>query len=636
MVIAHAAGVEVLDAYTIRKVLPRLIVAVMGISLSWYIMKWLVIFFNDLGDGIRALIYAPFHSLGAVKLGGGSSFSLGLVGGAAAIALGIVGMLSLAATGALAVLIGFSILIVRKLLIIFLILLAPIAIACYILPNTRKAWNLWSDTFIRLLMMFPIIAAFIAVGRVFAVTSSNGGGSGLGQTVNQLVAFVAYFAPYFLITFAFKLAGGAVATIGGLANDRSRGLFDRLRKNRQAISADRLKRASSQSLWDNQSRIGKQANKLATWAVAPHSNAAYVLRNQGIPGVSKYGRNIESQIGAARLEQSQKWYEQVNKNGANDKFFSAVGGMYDDFTDDTKQKLVDAKLATWQTGRDGQRRIVADRALTSEGDMFRMAGVLEGSESDSEQKAALALRANASYTANMYKDAEMTKADVATGAALGRAVHGFLAPQDSADSENLLTKMYGTEYAHAATVNAQAVATRTNPDNKPGYGTVYDKEQGKWITLHESGRSWDVLATHSAGDYAQAKGNVLKDTREGKVFDEVLTLTGAKGETAKQMLIDDYDRQGLDPKEVQKRMKIATEQRPMVEDTLFSLAGPYSQASGDTKSRAIKMIEESNLGARFQAYRTAATDPTTRGQGGLPGEPPPEPGQPGGPPPPGR
>lgn len=230
-IIAFALGFEIFDAYTVRKVLPRLIIAVIGLSLSWYIMQYLIDFSNSLGLGIRALIYAPFSAIhgGTITLGGGSSVALGIVGGAMALSLGLVGLASLAVTGALAVAVGFGTIIVRNIIVTLLVILAPFAIACAILPNTQKAWKLWSDTFIKALLVFPIITAFIASGRVFALlaTAGNDGGIATG-----LISFVAYFAPYFLISTAFKLAGGVIGTIGGLANNRSRGVFDRLKKGR--------------------------------------------------------------------------------------------------------------------------------------------------------------------------------------------------------------------------------------------------------------------------------------------------------------------------------------------------------------------------------------------------------------------
>jgi hypothetical protein len=230
MVVSQAAGVEILDAYTVRKVLPRLLFAAIFIALSWDILEFLCQLSNDAGKGIRTLIYAPFQALNKNnELGGGSSVVLTMLGTGAALGFGWVGLLSFALTGLLAAFVAFAVLVLRKMLILLLVMMAPFAIACYILPNTQKGWTIWKDGLMSALLVFPIISAFIAIGRVFAITSFNAPGV---QVVNQLIGFIAYFAPYFLISLAFRMAGGFMATIGGFANDKSRGAFDRLKNFR--------------------------------------------------------------------------------------------------------------------------------------------------------------------------------------------------------------------------------------------------------------------------------------------------------------------------------------------------------------------------------------------------------------------
>jgi hypothetical protein len=237
MIIAHALGFEMLDAYTIKKILPRLLIAVIAIALSWQLMKFFVVLTNDVGYGIRQIIYAPFLDMpGALNLGGGAVVIGALVGSGAAIALGAMGLLSLVATAALAVGVAFLVLIVRQLVIVLLVLFAPIAIACSILPNTNSAFKLWHESFTKALMMFPIITAFIAIGRVFSVVATQGavGGFAAASSINQLIGFAAYILPYFLIPMTFSLAGGAMRAIGGRINDTNRGAFDRLKKYRGA------------------------------------------------------------------------------------------------------------------------------------------------------------------------------------------------------------------------------------------------------------------------------------------------------------------------------------------------------------------------------------------------------------------
>lgn len=243
ILIAQALGMEILDAYAIRKTLPRLLIAAIGISLSWPFMQFLVNLTNDLGFGIRHLIYSPFSSLNdTVDLNFGQSLVATIFAGATLAVFSIIGVLSFAATAALAVFIAVLVLVIREIAIIVFITLAPIAIAAYILPNTQKIYKFWWDSFSKALLMFPIIAAFIASGHVFATISLNN-----KSTLNQMVGFVAYFAPYFLLPLTFRFAGGALAQIGGFVNDRGRGGFDRLRNIRGNQAKKRLGRAGQRA-----------------------------------------------------------------------------------------------------------------------------------------------------------------------------------------------------------------------------------------------------------------------------------------------------------------------------------------------------------------------------------------------------
>lgn len=241
MVISQAAGFELLDAYTVRKVLPRLLIAGIGITLSWQIMQFLIEITNAVGFGIRDIIYFPFKSFGSTTISGtGTSLiAAAFVGGGFAF-LGLAGLATFALTALLGVLVAFITLVLRKLIIIFLLMLAPLAIACYILPNTQKFWKMWWDTLSKALLVFPIIAAMIAVGHVFAVTSY---GSGNGGPTSQIIAFIAYFLPYFMIPTAVKMSGGAVGAIAGMVNNRAQGGFGALRKRRSAITQERTHNA---------------------------------------------------------------------------------------------------------------------------------------------------------------------------------------------------------------------------------------------------------------------------------------------------------------------------------------------------------------------------------------------------------
>lgn len=248
MVIGQAAGLEILDAYTIRKVLPRLIIATIGITISWEILEFLVGMSNDLGSGIRSIIYAPFSGEN------GFNFTVGFAGWLAGV--GIVGaglvlgqvlfpvVLSLMLSGALGALLAVLLLVFREIAVIFLVIVSPIAIACAILPNTKKVWDLWRAGITGMLMAYLIISAIFAVTKVFAVTSAGGG------LLPDIIALISWFAGYFLILGAIQAAfrfAGFIGNIAGVARDRSRGVFERLGKGRQASVGNRMQQLKQDS-----------------------------------------------------------------------------------------------------------------------------------------------------------------------------------------------------------------------------------------------------------------------------------------------------------------------------------------------------------------------------------------------------
>jgi len=231
MIVSQALGLEMLDAYTIRKTLPRLLVAIIGISLSWPLMEFVVRFFDTLGHDVGNLIYAPFNHLSQnIGVQAGLATIFGLAAGI--LVLGFTS-LTFILTGLLAMFVAFITLVIRQIAIIMLVILAPIAIACYVLPGTEKVWKLWRENFMGLLMMFPIVVAFIAAGHVFAAVSLHAGaGDTPASTVTQLIGVLGYFVPYFLLPMAFRMATGAVGNIAGIVNDRHKGVFDRLKNAR--------------------------------------------------------------------------------------------------------------------------------------------------------------------------------------------------------------------------------------------------------------------------------------------------------------------------------------------------------------------------------------------------------------------
>jgi hypothetical protein len=83
----------------------------------------------------------------------------------------------------------------------------------------------------------------------------------VGGVSEWILVIVCYFGPYFLIPKTFSMAGSAFASLAGMANDRSRGVFDRLKKGRQQRMADSFARMKSGDRYQGRNAVTRQFNK---------------------------------------------------------------------------------------------------------------------------------------------------------------------------------------------------------------------------------------------------------------------------------------------------------------------------------------------------------------------------------------
>ena len=222
-VLVEAIGGGMVANYTIKKMIPRILVAVILINLSIYIVAIMVDVFNILGTGVYDLIKQPFQAAGVwhITVGGGTGLlALGL-GGASAAVLAVIAvgdgigflLLAVAVPAILAVIGVLITIVIRQGLIIFLAITAPIAFALYCLPNTEQYFKKWWDLLIKTLVVYPVVMLVIAIANVTSIvfgTLSN------GDSWNQILGIIAGIIPLFLIPFAFKISGGVIAQVSGM------------------------------------------------------------------------------------------------------------------------------------------------------------------------------------------------------------------------------------------------------------------------------------------------------------------------------------------------------------------------------------------------------------------------------------
>lgn len=283
------------DAYTVKKVLPKLVIAAILIQLSWPLFTLLLLATNQIAWGLEGLLYAPFGgrdelavSESLKSVAGTSEYLLILGGGAAWLAIGAPGVLALAIGIILALLTAFFVLSIRQVVIVILLVTAPIALVAWILPNTEKFWKLWWGTFSKALLMYPLIILIIAGGRIAAWLV---GESGIDGAIGSVIVLFVFFAPFFLIGKTFSFAGGAIASVGGALSGRASGISGGFRKRSMAKQQEkwgsRADRAKAGDLFNGSrfipgsSKVADSLNKVTSGVGTAGVGGAFGLNKKG-------------------------------------------------------------------------------------------------------------------------------------------------------------------------------------------------------------------------------------------------------------------------------------------------------------------------------------------------------------------
>lgn len=255
LVYAQVSG-GMLDNYTIKRTLPRIIIAAVLVNLSYWICAIAIDVFNILGYGAQDIFIQARNTLvgsegnswdviswerfgdlilsGGTILGGlsiatylGVTSATAAVAGTSSVAAAAGGLIILllpALIGLLfVVMVVFLILAARQALITVLVIIAPLAFVAYLLPNTEKWFERWQKTFGTLLFVFPAFSVIFG-GSQFASAVIIQNANSLGII---LLGMVVQLAPLAITPLLLKLGGGVMARIGGMINNPTKGVFDR-------------------------------------------------------------------------------------------------------------------------------------------------------------------------------------------------------------------------------------------------------------------------------------------------------------------------------------------------------------------------------------------------------------------------
>ncbi len=233
VIFSQLTGVGI-DNYGIKKIMPKLVIVAIMVNLSFLICALAVDVSNILGSALNSLFssmagdmpssvtsLAPADAstgsiLAVVGIGLGGAALFGILNPVGALTLGgaVLGVglavLGIVISIVFAILFMFIILIIRNAGVVMLIAVSPVAIICYMLPNTEKIFKKWFDLLKALLVVYPICGAMIGAGRLagnlLASIPDSAGMAVAGMIVNVL--------PFFLVPMLLKRSLSLMGNVG--------------------------------------------------------------------------------------------------------------------------------------------------------------------------------------------------------------------------------------------------------------------------------------------------------------------------------------------------------------------------------------------------------------------------------------
>lgn len=344
VILSQVTGIGISN-YGVKKALPRLIVVAVLVNLSFIACQVATDVSNILGDSLNSLFggWADAVTVPADTFAGNiGDFASGLVStlitGGIGVGAGYLAVISwefwiwplvlFLLTAVISILFFFLILGVRQAGVIILTVIAPIAIVCYALPNTKKFFDRWLKIYTALIFVYPICGILMGGGEFASkILLANAQATDAGFII-QLVAMLISVVPFFFIP---SLVRGSMAAMGNLGA-KIAGMGDRL--GRSGTGAIRR----SDSYQDSQRRLGmrnalRSANRIKEGKDV-QSRLARRLKGVGLVGagnaldksaqrsrnraIDRYNRgameDIKAQAGAEALEEGSARYDAMISN----------------------------------------------------------------------------------------------------------------------------------------------------------------------------------------------------------------------------------------------------------------------------------------------------------------------------------
>ncbi|MBQ3474038.1 hypothetical protein IJH24_01245 [Candidatus Saccharibacteria bacterium] len=305
-----------IDNYGIKKALPRLISMAVLINLSFIICQIAIDLSNILGSGLNDLfksiglninssigaegvmggiVSALFVSAGVAGALGGTAITVASMSGAGMSTMLVVMLVLIFAVVLVAVIAFFLLLAGRFVVLLVFTAVAPVAFACYILPNTQEIFKKWWKIFEAALVIYPICGGLYGASFIIrAIVFEKGNG------YHPMMAMAGIIVPYLPFLLIPTLAKGVLAgfgALGGALSGIKNGIKGGLSKSQDVLR-------QTEAYKNDQIRAQRGRNAKAAGLKLDQSTGNYTKRDDPKTRVGKWWQNRRVASGAVARAQA--------------------------------------------------------------------------------------------------------------------------------------------------------------------------------------------------------------------------------------------------------------------------------------------------------------------------------------------
>lgn len=349
-----------INNYGIKRVLPRLIIAVLLVNLSFIICSLAVDVSNIIGNSLRSFfatiqenVVASGEASEAISNFSMSSFLATVISGGAiaGVVISAVGgggylffmLLIVLVSAIIAVATGLITISARQALVALLIMIAPLAFVAYLLPNTEKWFTRWKDLLFRMLIFYPMFSFLFGASQLVGYTIIISANSGFGIILGIAVQFFPLFFSWSLM----KMSG----TVLNNLNSGLRRIASPVQKGLAGWSLSKADQQRQHHLANSNmsgARLRRYLDKRRVLREVDTENSANIRKNRATEGAykiasSSLGRDAEGNL---------IWEKRANRYTVNAKraklsetrattaqslYQNTLSGYSDFFTDHTDE-----------------------------------------------------------------------------------------------------------------------------------------------------------------------------------------------------------------------------------------------------------------------------------------------------------